>query len=213
MKSLRDSGSAETTIAGYIAHLRSAINWAVTQRLIPAAPAFPKLTRAKKSGRKTPMKGRPITGEEFDRLLPMAPEFARMLMEIPEGQRVGRVFQPSPEKRRGDRMTTDAVTRTISDIGQAAKVKVWTNPRNGNTKFATAHDLRRAFGERWSMRVEATVLMELMRHESINTTLRYYVGRNAERVADVVWSAVEAQSGGAPELDVGDNFQTATKQG
>jgi hypothetical protein len=30
-------------------------------------------------------------------------------------------------------------------------------------------------------------LMELMRHESIDTTLSYYVGRNAERTAAMLW--------------------------
>jgi hypothetical protein len=33
------------------------------------------------------------------------------------------------------------------------------------------------------------VLQELMRHESIETTLRYYVGRDADRTADVLWDA------------------------
>jgi hypothetical protein len=36
------------------------------------------------------------------------------------------------------------------------------------------------------------VLMELMRHESIDTTMKYYVGRNAERTADAAWAAYEA---------------------
>jgi hypothetical protein len=33
------------------------------------------------------------------------------------------------------------------------------------------------------------VLMEMMRHESIETTLRFYVGRNATDTADVVYDA------------------------
>jgi hypothetical protein len=41
------------------------------------------------------------------------------------------------------------------------------------------------------MRVLPQVLMELMRHESIETTMSYYVGRNAERTADALWAAVE----------------------
>ena len=48
-------------------------------------------------------------------------------------------------------------------------------------KYASAHDMRRSFGERWASRVMPQVLMELMRHESIDTTLRYYVGRNAQQ--------------------------------
>ena len=39
-------------------------------------------------------------------------------------------------------------------------------------------------------------LMELMRHESIETTLTYYVGRNAERTAAALWeSAGNGDSG------------------
>ncbi len=31
--------------------------------------------------------------------------------------------------------------------------------------------------------------MVLMRHESIETTMRYYVGRNAQTTAEVLWQA------------------------
>jgi hypothetical protein len=54
-------------------------------------------------------------------------------------------------------------------------------------KTASAHDLRRAFGERWATKLMPAQLMELMRHESIDTTLSYYVGRNAERTAAILW--------------------------
>ena len=33
--------------------------------------------------------------------------------------------------------------------------------------------------------------MELIRHESIETTLRFYVGTDAQRTADAAWSAFE----------------------
>ncbi len=35
------------------------------------------------------------------------------------------------------------------------------------------------------------VLKELMRHESIETTMKYYVGHNAQLTADALWSAYE----------------------
>ncbi len=35
-----------------------------------------------------------------------------------------------------------------------------------------------------------TVLRELMRHESIETTMQYYVGVNAEATADELWLAL-----------------------
>ena len=55
--------------------------------------------------------------------------------------------------------------------------------------------MRRSFGERWASRVMPQVLMDLMRHATIDTTLRYYVGKNAERTADVLWEAHQTQNG------------------
>jgi hypothetical protein len=40
-----------------------------------------------------------------------------------------------------------------------------------------------------SSRIMPQVLMELMRHESIDTTMRFYVGRNAQTTAAVLWQA------------------------
>jgi integrase len=73
------------------------------------------------------------------------------------------------------------VSKTVSSIGAKAKVRVDVK------KTASAHDLRRAFGERWAARLMPAQLMELMRHETIETTLSYYVGRNAERTAAILW--------------------------
>lgn len=113
-----------------------------------------------------------------DRLLPMAPEFAQMLQDAPESTRHGRVFDSSSR-------CLEVVSAAISAIGEAAGVVV--DAKSG--KYASAHDLRRSFGERWAMRVMPAVLMQLMRHESIETTMRYYVGQNAQAVAQAVWSA------------------------
>jgi hypothetical protein len=33
-----------------------------------------------------------------------------------------------------------------------------------------------------------------MRHENIDTTMQFYVGRNAEATADVIWSAIAKHS-------------------
>ena len=77
------------------------------------------------------------------------------------------------------------MTHIVSKIGREAKVVV----DKSRNKFATAHDLRRSFGERWAARVMPQVLMELMRHESIDTTLKFYVGRNAQRTSKVLREA------------------------
>ena len=55
--------------------------------------------------------------------------------------------------------------------------------QTGKVKHASAQDLRRSFGQRWAARIMPPDLMVLMRHESIETTLRYYVGRNAQTTA------------------------------
>lgn len=85
------------------------------------------------------------------------------------------------------------VSKIVSKIGKAAAVKVYVDPRDPqNVKYASAHDLRRAFGVRWAARLMPAQLMELMRHESIETTLRFYVGTDAQRTAEAAWAAFEA---------------------
>lgn len=125
-----------------------------------------------------------------DRLLPIAPEFALLLEETPEGGRTGPVFRL--EGRRG-RYRDWEVSKIVSKIGKKAGVKVYVSPRNPDkVKYASAHDLRRAFGVRWTARLTTTQLMELMRHESIETTLRFYVDTDAQRTAEAAWAAFDA---------------------
>ena len=261
---LRSSRLAEDTIRSILAHIKSALSWAVEQKLLSRLPAFPKIRRVKKTTG-TPMKGRPITAEEFDRMLaavpdvvgpdhapdwqrylrglnasglrleesldlrwdddgrirprfaegqlpvlvipaecekgftdrehPMAPEFAIMLQEVPAERRKGFVFRLNGRGHGGGRLKSNAVSKTVSDIGKAAGVKVYTHPRTGKVKCASAHDLRRTFGERYSRRLTTVELKELMRHENIETTLRYYVGANAQRTAQSIWAAFQQQQG------------------
>lgn len=252
---------AESTIKGILATLKAALNWAHGQDMLREVPKIDMPKRAK--GGKV-MKGRPITAEEFermlaavdgapgiaaadvdawkfflrglwwsglrleeslnlhwstdtglsvdlsgrrpmlripgeyekgnqDRLLPMAPEFAEFLLAVPQADRTGLVFK-LPVTRK------DSISKLVSGVGARAGVKVNTDARTGKVKFASAHDLRRSFGERWASRIMPQVLMQLMRHESIETTLRFYVGQNAERAADVLWAAVE---GSTPRTEPG----------
>lgn len=156
-----------------------------------------------------------------DRELPMAPEFAEFLAAVPEHKRVGRVFKLVGKRWGDARMQSDWVSRVVCRIGRIAGVVVDQKERrlvvdarrakakpetaakrsrrkaqqeadDGiKRKYASAHDLRRAFGLRWAARVMPAMLQQLMRHESIDTTMKYYVGRDADAVADVLWSAFE----------------------
>ena len=124
-----------------------------------------------------------------DRLLAMAPEFAEFLLRTPETDRTGRVFNPKPRRVHFSRLTSDRVSRLVGRVGQAAQVVVATDARTGKVKYASAHDLRRSFGERWAGRIMPPDLMILMRHESIETTMKFYVGRNAQKTAATLWNA------------------------
>lgn len=144
-----------------------------------------------------------------DRLHPIAPEFAEFLEATPQVQRSGPVFNPRPRRVKAPRMTAHSVSKLIADIGEAAGVKVNTDAKTGKVKFASAHDLRRSFGERWAGRVMPKHLQELMRHGKIETTLKYYVGQNAEDTAAALWRSVSGDTFG----DIGDISQAETKKG
>ncbi|MDA7937680.1 tyrosine-type recombinase/integrase [Pirellulales bacterium] len=236
----------ESTIKSHLTHLKAVLNWAKDQRMISVLPVFPKIKRSRTSRGQKVMRGRPITLEEFermlevipevvgnsnakqwhfylrglwysglrlsesrevywdrqdkihliksgpytvmkipgelekghkDRMLPLAPEFVRLLKSIPKANQTGRVFKLLRVDGKQGEPTTDRVSKIITKIGSKANVIVDTN------KTASAHDLRRSFGERWASRMMPADLMAVMRHESIETTMQYYVGKNAERTA------------------------------
>lgn len=255
---LRDGKRSESTIAGYLAHLRSALSWAVSVGLIHRLPNIQKPKRAK-INRKP--KGRAPTEEEYkrilaavpsivgderapswihfieglwwsglrlsealelywdrddklridrqgermilripaelekghqDRLLPIAPEFEKFLTAVPREKQTGRVFNPRANRVHGEGLQMLRVSKVIGMIGKESGIVVNVDIRTGKTKYVSAHDLRRAFGDRWALRVMPPVLMQLMRHESIDTTMRFYVGRRVQATADVIWDAYKS---------------------
>lgn len=126
-----------------------------------------------------------------DRVLPLAPEFCTMLEKTPLILRTGPVFDlGSIEVKAGwqrsavESRSVDWVSRIIRRIGKKAGIMVDKN------KYASAHDLRRSFGSRWARLVRPAVLMQLMRHENIQTTMRFYVELDSERTADELWKSV-----------------------
>lgn len=251
---MRLEGMRETTIATHLRHLRAAISWAVSMELVPKVPDFHMPKRAR--GR-TLMRGRPITTEEFermlavvpkvrpddaatwayylrglwlsglrleestvlswdedspimvdltgrrprlriyaeaekghqDRLLPMTPDFAKFLLQTPRVEREGLVFKIVGHYTH-EQMTPPRIGRIISEFGRRAGVVV----RKSEGKFASAHDLRRSFGTRWAPRVKPATLQLLMRHRSIETTLKYYVAQDADEIADELWKYFSEES-------------------
>lgn len=261
---LRKHKRKEITINSHIVVLRTAMKWAKDVKLIDRLPIFPQLKRAKKVGKSTPMKGRPITREEFerivekvpsvvgekrapdwakfieglwasglrleeaiylcwesdsylsidlsgrypmfkvpaeaekghrDRLTPMAPEFAKMINKTPKRKRRGFLFDLPTRSLKVDRPDLHTASKLICKMGKEANVKV------SETKYASAHDFRRSFGERWSHILMPADLQQLMRHESIETTMRFYVGRNAQSVTAKLYEAALGNNSGNSSSD------------
>ncbi len=251
---LRLGGIRDTSIRSYLRSLKAAFNWSVKQGILVKAPVFDMPRKGR--GRNSAMRGRPITAEEYERmvsvvpqvrrlepekwqrlleglwlsglrisealalswdqdaeiavwltgkypklriwgeaqksgrdqLLPITPDFAEFLLAVPEQHRSGLVFGiegPQP----GKPLTTGRASRYISAFGERAGVVV--NKADG--KYGSAHDLRRAFGTRWSKKVMPATLQLLMRHKSIDTTLKYYVEQDADDVVADLWAQHAAQ--------------------
>ncbi|MCC6126006.1 MAG: site-specific integrase [Pirellulales bacterium] len=243
----------ETTIAKTLRHIKAALRWGERMGLMQKAPSIIMPKRVKGQSM---MKGRPITGEEFDRLLaavpkirpldapawqayltglwlsglrlseslvlswdaeapfavdfsgrrpvfrirgeaqksgrdeilPMTPDFAEWLQATyPEAERVGRVFKLTDDA--GIPLEPLWVSKKVADMGEVAGIIV--NKQEG--KYASCHDLRRAFGNRWARKVTSAVLMRLMRHGDIQTTMNYYVDLDAGEIADTLWQGFEAE--------------------
>jgi integrase len=104
------------------------------------------------------------------------------LRKTPREDRLGPVF-PITALTTDQAMTPKRVGRVISEIGKKANIIV----NKAESKFASAQDLRRSFGTRWAKRVKPATLQLLMRHRSIETTMKYYVHLTADDVADELW--------------------------
>ena len=129
-----------------------------------------------------------LAGQSFYGL--MARDFAPIESRLARAAERLEQFPRFLEQARGS-LETVRVPKIHAET--AAGIKVSIHPKTGRVKYASAHDRRRSFGERWAQLVMPQVLMELMRHESIETTMRYYVGRNAEMTADTLWLAYSQQ--------------------
>jgi integrase len=247
----------EASVARHLRCIKSIARWAHRQGLIAKVPAVD----MPKRGVAAKMKGRPITGEEFDRmieavekvtgpkaaeswkallrglwwsglrlgealalrwdqqpgavwvvmdgrrsvlafdagsqksgkveLVPLAPEAVEFLE--PTRRVRGFVFSPHRTDAIGGPMarSTHKASKIIARIGKAAGVVV--DREKGKT--ASAHDLRRSFGYRWSKLVMPADLRSLMRHASIDTTMTYYVGQNATATAEGLWMALGSNLG------------------
>lgn len=137
-----------------------------------------------------------------DREYAVAPEFDDFLKSVPKEERAGHVFNVMLSGRLC--RNTNTISKKIVAIGELANVKVderrvinrKTREASTKTVWGSAHDLRRAFGLRWARRVMPMVLKELMRHKTVLTTEKYYVGIQAQETAKHLRKVIEAELGG-----------------
>jgi len=122
-----------------------------------------------------------------DELLPITPDFAALLETFEF--RTGRVFRLP--------CGTDQAGKIVRAIGTAAMIIV-----NDDGKHVSAHDLRRAFATRWSQKVTPTALRQLMRHRSIETTMKHYVHLDLATLAGELWSQKGGQTGGQAAMSL-----------
>jgi integrase len=140
------------------------------------------------------------------RLLPLVPEAAELFQNVAKADRAGWVFRPLNKQGEPLSRSRWAVGDAFEAIATKAGVVVGEREKLDSDgkpvivkEYASAHDLRRAFGTRWARRVMPTVLRELMRHASVSTTMAYYVTQNAEATAEVLWVAAGNTVAPAPD--------------
>jgi len=121
-----------------------------------------------------------------DEGLPITTDFAVFLDGTLARNRRGRVFRPMMAKGIPSYWT---VSDIISAIGHEANVLVWA--KGGTAKTASAHDLRRAFGTRWAPHMMPADLQLYMRHQSIQTTMKFYVDLEQTKAAARTKKAAE----------------------
>ena len=106
-----------------------------------------------------------------DEFVPMTPDFHRWVVDCCGGDgQTGNVFGITVCRNRASNIVAEILTRAMG-------------------RRCTAHDLRRSFATRWAMKVKPAVLMRLMRHSDIHTTMKYYVILEAVDVAKVIWES------------------------
>lgn len=136
-------------------------------------------------------------------LLPLAPDFAEFLLAVPTSRRHGRVFRQSLDPDSVAPMRLDTTSNKIQEIGRAARVLVEEKPPKlpggkPRKKYASAHDFRRAFGQRWAKIVRPQELKALMRHASIVTSETFYNESKAEDVEIAISRSLSQHNQPAP---------------
>jgi len=125
--------------------------------------------------------------------IPLLPGFEALLLETPEDERTGWVFQPMSlnlqhdRKVRYERLKAEWVGKVVASIGKKAGIIVEpAQPERGKeAKFASAHDLRRTCAQRLDdAGVPELDIMAVMRHRQRETLRRHYAPGSTQKTAE-----------------------------
>jgi integrase len=97
-----------------------------------------------------------------DQWIPIDPVLKAALLALPRHGRKVFHFVDTRRGKEGRRLTLSGISDRVTDLAKKAGVRL------------TMHSLRKGFGCRYAGKVSAHVLMRLMRHANIRTTLDYY---------------------------------------
>jgi integrase len=106
-----------------------------------------------------------------DRIVPMTVEFRDLVTQVSPDERSGYVFLPQCEDR-------SELRQLVLKVGLAVK------PSLG--RRATPHDYRRTFASKWAMKVQPFILQKMLRHDSLTTTMLFYVNVQAEEASKAI---------------------------
>ncbi len=120
---------------------------------------------------------------------------------LAEANRRGWVFRPLDKLGAPHQRNRLVIGPVVSAIGKSAGVIVNEKKRGDEVvrKYASAHDLRRSFGNRWAKRVMPAVLRKLMRHATVQTSMTFYVDLDAQDLAAEIAKAMLGNSLGNSE--------------
>jgi integrase len=128
--------------------------------------------------------------------IPLVPDFERLLLQTPDDQRNGFVFNPlslqgtKGRKASGKRLSADWAGKILVRIGHKAGVLVEVGGEFRRPKTASAQDMRRSFGANAVRRgIPMDDLRIVLRHADRKTTEQFYVGQDVQRSGES-WRSV-----------------------
>lgn len=118
--------------------------------------------------------------------IPMLPAFSDLLLSVPNEERTGFIFRLIGRRNRTGQIDSGWVGKLIQRVGKAAEVVTY---RVGDKDhFASAHDLRRSCAQRLvDAGVDERVIQRVMRHQSFETTRRFYTMAKLQKDAATLW--------------------------